>query len=200
MTDEGRLEPQAVKKALSTRSRIVALTHVSNVLGAVNPIKEICAQAHAAGARVVVDGAQGVPHVKIDVRDLGCDFYIFSGHKMLGPMATGVLWGRRELLDAMPPYHVGSNMAHAVELDRAEFEHGAQKFQAGTPDVADFPFGGGARRCIGESFAWMELVLVVSAIAQQWRLRLVPGYVPVQQPAVTLRLKHGLPMTVHRRT
>ena len=120
VTDEGRLEPEAVKKALSTRSRIVALTHVSNVLGAVNPIKEICAQAHEAGARVVVDGAQGVPHMKIDVRDLGCDFYIFSGHKMLGPMATGVLWGRRELLDSMPPYHVGSNMAHAVEFDRAE--------------------------------------------------------------------------------
>jgi cysteine desulfurase/selenocysteine lyase len=136
VSDEGRLEPQAVKKALTARSRIVALTHVSNVLGAVNPIKEICAQAHAAGARVVVDGAQGVPHMKIDVRDLGCDFYAFSGHKMLGPMATGVLWGRRELLDSMPPYHVGSNMAHAVELDRAEFEHGAQKFQAGTPDVA----------------------------------------------------------------
>ena len=104
VTDEGRLEPQAVEKALSTRSRIVALTHVSNVLGAVNPIKEICAKAHEAGARVVVDGAQGVPHMKIDVRDLGCDFYIFSGHKMLGPMATGVLWGRRELLDSMPPY------------------------------------------------------------------------------------------------
>ena len=136
VTDEGRLEPQAVKKAFSPRSRIVALTHVSNVLGAVNPIKEICALAHAAGARVVVDGAQGVPHVKVDVRDLGCDFYIFSGHKMLGPMATGVLWGRRELLDSMPPYHVGSNMAHAVEIDRAELEHGAQKFQAGTPDVA----------------------------------------------------------------
>jgi selenocysteine lyase/cysteine desulfurase len=112
------------------------LDSAAKVLGGVNPIKEICAQAHAAGARVVVDGAQGVPHVKIDVRDLGCDFYVFSGHKMLGPMATGVLWGRRELLDAMPPYHVGSNMAHAVELDRAEFEHGAQKFQAGTPDVA----------------------------------------------------------------
>jgi cysteine desulfurase/selenocysteine lyase len=136
VTDEGRLELQALEKALSARTRIVALTHVSNVLGAVNPIKEICAQARAAGARVVVDGAQGVPHVKVDVRDLGCDFYIFSGHKMLGPMATGVLWGRRELLDAMPPYHVGSNMAHAVELEHGEFEHGAQKFQAGTPDVA----------------------------------------------------------------
>jgi cysteine desulfurase/selenocysteine lyase len=136
VTDEGRLEAEAVEKALSTRTRIVALTHVSNVLGAVNPIKEVCTLAHAAGALVVVDGAQGVPHVRTDVRDLGCDFYIFSGHKMLGPMATGVLWGRRELLDAMPPYHVGSNMAHAVELEHAEFERGAQKFQAGTPDVA----------------------------------------------------------------
>jgi cysteine desulfurase / selenocysteine lyase len=136
VTDEGRLEPEAVKKTLSARTRIVALTHVSNVLGAVNPIKEISALAHAAGATVVVDGAQGVPHLNVDVRDLGCDFYIFSGHKMLGPMATGVLWGRRELLDAMPPYHVGSNMAHAVGFDAAEFEHGAQKFQAGTPDVA----------------------------------------------------------------
>jgi cysteine desulfurase/selenocysteine lyase len=135
VTDEGRLEPQAVNKALSDRTRIVGVTHVSNVLGAVNPIKEICAQAHAGGAMVVVDGAQGVPHVKVDVRDLGCDFYVFSGHKMLGPMATGVLWGRRELLEAMPPYHVGSNMAHAVGFDHAEFEHGAQKFQAGTPDV-----------------------------------------------------------------
>ena len=136
VTDEGRLAPEAVKKALSARTRIVAVTHVSNVLGAVNPVKEICAQAHAVGATVVVDGAQGVPHLKVDVRDLGCDFYIFSGHKMLGPMATGVLWGRRELLDSMPPYHVGSNMAHAVGFGGAELEHGAQKFQAGTPDVA----------------------------------------------------------------
>ena len=134
--DEGRLQPTAVKRMLSKRTRIVALTHVSNVLGAVNPIKEICALARDAGAYVIVDGAQGAPHVRIDVQDLDCDFYIFSGHKMLGPMATGVVWGRRELLEAMPPYHVGSNMAHAVDFERAEFEHGAQKFQAGTPDVA----------------------------------------------------------------
>ena len=134
--DHGRLQPAAVKRILSKRTRIAALTHVSNVLGFVNPIKEICAVARDAGARVVVDGAQGAPHVKIDVQDLGCDFYVFSGHKMLGPMGTGVVWGRRELLDAMPPYHVGSNMAHAVDFEGAEFEHGGQKFQAGTPDVA----------------------------------------------------------------
>jgi cysteine desulfurase / selenocysteine lyase len=125
-----------LKEILSDRTRVVAFSHVSNVLGYVNPAKEMTAIAAQAGARVVIDGAQGAPHVKVDVQDIGCDFYVFSGHKMLGPMATGVIWGRRELLDAMPPYHVGSNMAHGVDFDRADLEHGAQKFQAGTPDVA----------------------------------------------------------------
>ena len=83
------------------------------------------------GARIVIDGAQGAPHVKVDVQDLGCDFYVFSGHKMLGPMGTGVVWGRRELLDAMPPYHVGSNMAHDVDFERADFEHAALEIPSG---------------------------------------------------------------------
>ena len=134
--DEGRPRLDQFKAILSTRTRIVAFTHVSNVLGYVNPAKDMCALARDVGARVVIDGAQGAPHVKVDVQDLGCDFYVFSGHKMLGPMGTGVVWGRRELLDAMPPYHVGSNMAHDVDFERANFEHGALKFQAGTPDVA----------------------------------------------------------------
>jgi cysteine desulfurase/selenocysteine lyase len=134
--DEGRLDLADFTRQLSSRTRLVAFSHVSNVLGYVNPAKEICALAKRAGAMVVIDGAQGAPHVKVDVQDLGCDFYIFSGHKMLGPMGTGVVWGRRELLDAMPAYHVGSNMAHEVDFEHAEVEHGAQKFQAGTPDVA----------------------------------------------------------------
>ena len=134
--DEGRIDLDAVKKQLGARTRLVAFSHVSNVLGYVNPAKEICALASQAGAAVAIDGAQGAPHVKIDVRDLGCDFYVFSGHKMLGPMGTGVVWGRRELLDAMPPFHVGSNMAHEVDFEGAVLEHGSQKFQAGTPDVA----------------------------------------------------------------
>jgi cysteine desulfurase/selenocysteine lyase len=134
--DEGRLRIDQLKAMLSRRTRVVAFSHVSNVLGFVNPAKEICALAHDAGALVAIDGAQAAPHVKVDVKDIGCDFYVFSGHKLLGPMATGVVWGRRELLEAMPPYHVGSNMAHDVDVDRAVFEHGAQKFQAGTPDVA----------------------------------------------------------------
>ena len=134
--DEGRPRLDQLKRILSRRTRIVAFSHVSNVLGYINPAKEMCTMAREVGARVVIDGAQGAPHTKIDVQDLGCDFYVFSGHKMLGPMGTGVVWGRRELLEAMPPYHVGSNMAHDVDFERADFEHGALKFQAGTPDVA----------------------------------------------------------------
>lgn len=134
--DEGRPRLDQLKQMLSRRTRIIAFSHVSNVLGYINPAKEICAMAREVGARVVIDGAQGAPHTKVDVQDLGCDFYVFSGHKMLGPMATAAVWGRRELLEAMPPYHVGSNMAHDVDFERAAFEHGAQKFQAGTPDVA----------------------------------------------------------------
>jgi cysteine sulfinate desulfinase/cysteine desulfurase/selenocysteine lyase len=134
--DEGRLRIEQLKTVLSSRTRVVAFSHVSNVLGLVNPAEEICALAREAGARVVIDGAQSAPHLAIDVRRLGCDFYVFSGHKMLGPMATGVVWARRELLDAMPAYHVGSNMAHEVSFDHEVLEHGAQKYQAGTPDVA----------------------------------------------------------------
>jgi cysteine desulfurase/selenocysteine lyase len=134
--DSGRPRLDALQRLLSSRTRLVAFSHVSNVLGYVNPASEMCALARDAGARVVIDGAQGAPHVPIDVQALGCDFYVFSGHKMLGPMGSGVVWGKRELLDAMPPYHVGSNMAHEIDFDRAVLEHGAQKFQAGTPDVA----------------------------------------------------------------
>jgi cysteine desulfurase/selenocysteine lyase len=96
----------------------------------------MCALARQAGARVLIDGAQAAPHRAIDVQALGCDFYVFSGHKMLGPMGSGVVWARRELLEEMPPFHAGSNMAHAVDFDHAAYEHGALKFQAGTPDVA----------------------------------------------------------------
>lgn len=134
--DEGRLTPEHLQAALSTRTRLVAFSHVSNVLGYVNPARELTAAAKQAGATVVIDGAQGAPHVAVDVQGIGCDFYVFSGHKMLGPMGTGVVWGRRGLLDAMPPYHVGSNMAHEVTADDAQLEHGALKYQAGTPDVA----------------------------------------------------------------
>jgi cysteine desulfurase / selenocysteine lyase len=134
--EAGRLAPEAVKAVLSTKTRVVSFSHVSNVLGFINPAREIARVAKAAGAMVAIDGAQGAPHVRVDVQDIGCDFYVWSGHKMLGPMGTGAVWGRRELLDRMPPYHVGSNMAHGVTLDHVDLEAGAQKYQAGTPDVA----------------------------------------------------------------
>lgn len=134
--EEGRPRLEALRALLSERTRLLAFSHVSNVLGFVNPAREMCALARQAGAHVLIDGAQAAPHRPIDVQSLGCDFYVFSGHKMLGPMGTGVLWARRALLDDMPPFHAGSNMAHAVDFDSAEYEHGALKFQAGTPDVA----------------------------------------------------------------
>ena len=134
--DDGRLTVDAVKAVLSNRTRIVAFSHVSNVLGFINPVREIARVAKAAGATIAIDGAQGAPHARVDVQDIGCDFYVWSGHKMLGPMGTGAVWCRRELLDRLPPYHVGSNMAHGVTLDHVDLEHGAQKYQAGTPDVA----------------------------------------------------------------
>ena len=118
--DEGRLSADAVRAVLSDRTRLVAFSHVSNVLGFVNPVREIARLAKTAGAMVAIDGAQGAPHVRVDVQDIGCDFYVWSGHKMLGPMGTGAVWGRRELLDRLPPYHVGSNMAHAITLDHLD--------------------------------------------------------------------------------
>ena len=134
--DEGRLDPAGLDSMLSSRTRLVCFTHVSNVTGAIAPARELCRRARAAGARVMVDAAQSVPHLPVDVQDLGCDFLAFSGHKIMGPMGTGVLWARRELLDAMPPYQVGSNAAHAVEFDAAEWSTGALRFGAGTPNVA----------------------------------------------------------------
>jgi cysteine desulfurase/selenocysteine lyase len=121
---------------LTSRTKVVAFSHVSNVLGMINPAQEMCARARGPGRIVVIDGAQSVPHFPVDVRALGCDFLAFSGHKMLGPMGVGVLWGRRELLDAMPPYQGGSNMAHDVDLDAMHLSDAALKFGAGTPNVS----------------------------------------------------------------
>ena len=134
--DDGRLNLTDLERLLSPRTRLVAVSHVSNVLGLINPIAEVVRRARSVGAQVLVDAAQSVPHLAVDVKALGCDFFVFSSHKMLGPMATGVAWARREILEAMPPYQTGSNMAHDVTLDNAVFEHDGQKFQAGTPNVS----------------------------------------------------------------
>jgi cysteine desulfurase/selenocysteine lyase len=133
---QGRVDPGRIHDALTARTKLLAFSHVSNVLGLVNPAEEICRIARQRNVTVLVDAAQSAPHMRLDVQALGCDFLACSGHKILGPMGTGVLWARQATLDAMPPYQLGSNMAHEVDGDTAEFEHGALKYQAGTPDVS----------------------------------------------------------------
>jgi len=135
--DDGRLRLNQLETLLSERTKLVALAHVSNVLGLVNPVRQICERAHRAGALVLVDGAQSIPHFPIDVQELGCDFFAFSGHKMFGPMGIGVLWARRGILEKMPPFQAGSNMLHDVDLASASFHFAdaALKFEAGTPNV-----------------------------------------------------------------
>lgn len=137
ITDDGHLRLDQLEKLISRRTKLVAFSHVSNVLGLVNPAREICDAAHRAGAMVLIDGAQSAPHVPIDVQALGCDFFACSGHKIMGPMGTGILWARREILDAMPPYQSGSIMTHEVEIagPPTHFAEGGLKFSAGSPDV-----------------------------------------------------------------
>ena len=134
--DQGRLELSVLDDLLTERTKIVSLGHVSNALGTVNPIREIAAKARAAGALMVVDGAQSAPHLPVDVPSLGADFYAFSGHKMCGPTGMGGLWGRREVLEDMPPFHGGGDMIEWVELERSTYAPIPSKFEAGTPNVA----------------------------------------------------------------
>ncbi len=137
VTADGLLDLEVFHSLLSERTRLVTFTHVSNVLGTVNPVKEITQAAHAAGAKVLVDGAQSVPHIPVDVQDLGVDFYAFSGHKMCGPTGIGILWARRELLQAMPPYMGGGEMIREVTLERSRWNELPYKFEAGTPAIAE---------------------------------------------------------------
>jgi cysteine desulfurase / selenocysteine lyase len=133
--DEARIDLDSLRSLLTERTRIVAVGHISNAVGTIHPVREIARLAHEVGAIVVVDGAQGAPHLKVDVQELGCDFYALSGHKMCGPMGIGALWGRRELLDAMPPYQGGGEMIDYVGTDGSTFKKAPARFEAGTPNV-----------------------------------------------------------------
>jgi cysteine desulfurase/selenocysteine lyase len=135
MTDEGELVLEEYEKLLTPRTKIVGLVHVSNALGTVNPVKRMTAMAHTRGIPVLLDGAQAVPHMKVDVRDLDCEFYAFSSHKAFGPTGIGVLYGKTELLEAMPPYQGGGDMIKSVTFEKTTYNVLPHKFEAGTPNI-----------------------------------------------------------------
>ncbi len=147
--ERGELDIEAFGKLLGPRTRIVAVTHVSNALGTVNPVAQLVAMAHAAGAKVVVDGAQALPHTSVDMAALDCDFYAFSGHKVYAPMGVGALYAKRELLDAMPPWQGGGDMILSVTFEKTLYNVPPYKFEAGTPDV------GGAVG-LGAALTWLD--------------------------------------------
>lgn len=149
ITEEGALDLEALPGLLGARTRLVAITQMSNVLGTVNPVAEIARMAHAAGALVLIDGAQAINHFEVDVRALGADFYAFSGHKLFGPTGIGVLYGRRELLDAMPPWQGGGQMIERVSFAGTTYAEVPWKFEAGTPHIA------GAIG-LGAAVAWLQ--------------------------------------------
>jgi cysteine desulfurase/selenocysteine lyase len=136
ITDDGVLRLDVFEVLLRLKPKLVAFAHVSNTLGTINPVGEMTRLAHEAGALVLIDGAQAVPHVPVDIAAIDADFYVFSGHKMLGPTGSGALWARRELLEAMPPFLAGGEMIREVHLRRSEWNEIPWKFEAGTPDIA----------------------------------------------------------------
>jgi cysteine desulfurase/selenocysteine lyase len=135
INDRGEIDVEQYAALLSPRTRLVAMSHVSNALGTINPVREIIEQAHARGAVVLIDGAQAVPHLVVDVRALDCDFYVFSSHKIFGPTGVGVLYGRRPLLEAMPPYQGGGDMIASVTFEKTLYNAVPYKFEAGTPNI-----------------------------------------------------------------
>jgi cysteine desulfurase/selenocysteine lyase len=136
INDDGELLLDEFEKLLNSRTRLVAVTHVSNALGTINPVRQIIERARKWNARVVVDGAQATPHLRVDVQELDCDFYAFSGHKVYGPTGIGVLYGKSELLEAMPPYQGGGDMILSVTFEKTIYNEIPHKFEAGTPNIA----------------------------------------------------------------
>ena len=136
-TDEGVLDMQAFKGLFSSHTKLVAVNHVSNTLGTINPIKDIVAYAHKQGVPVLIDGAQGISHIAVDVQDIDCDFYCFSGHKMYAPMGVGVMYGKEAILNELPPYQGGGEMIKDVSFEKTTYNELPVKFEAGTPSVGD---------------------------------------------------------------
>ena len=150
LTPEGELDLDALWKLLTPEVKLLGVTHVSNVLGTVNPVREICREARRRGIVTLVDGSQAVPHRAVDIAAIGCDFYAFTGHKMCGPTGTGALWGRRELLQAMPPFIGGGEMIREVRFEGTVFNDAPHRFEAGTPNIAGFVGLGAAVEYLSE--------------------------------------------------
>ena len=152
---KGELILEDFDKLLTTKTKLVAVTHISNTLGTINPVKELIQKAHAVGAKVLVDGAQSIQHMPIDVIDMDCDFFVFSGHKVFGPTGIGVLYGKEALLDKMPPYQGGGDMIAKVTFERTTYNELPFKFEAGTPHIA-----GGI--CLGKAFEFLSTIDMVA--------------------------------------
>lgn len=176
MNERGELLLDEYARLLTPRTRLVAFTHVSNALGTINPVKEMTAMAHQAGAKVLIDGSQSAPHMPVDVQDLDADFYVFSGHKVMGPTGVGVLYGKADLLNEMPPYQGGGDMIESVAFDKTTYNALPLKFEAGTPMIAEVMGLGAALdyiQSIGlEAIQAWEHELLVYATA---KLEEVPG-------------------------
>jgi cysteine desulfurase/selenocysteine lyase len=176
INDVGEVDLDSFEQLLSSRTRIVAVSHVSNALGTVNPIRRMIGRAHDAGAVVLVDGAQAIPHFSVDVQEIDCDFYVFSSHKMFGPTGTGVLYGRRSLLEKMPPYRGGGDMISSVTFEKTTYNQLPYKFEAGTPNIAGVAG-------LGAAVDYLQSIDRVGALAHEddvlayatERLREVPG-------------------------
>ncbi len=163
INEQGELELDALYSLMGANVKLLAIAHVSNALGTINPVREIVARAHAHDIPVLIDGAQGVPHMEVDVRDLDCDFYAFSGHKMFGPTGTGVLYGKEALLDAMPPYKGGGDMILEVSFSGTTFNELPYKFEAGTPNISG---------AVGLGAAAMYLESIGMANVESWEREL----------------------------
>jgi cysteine desulfurase/selenocysteine lyase len=174
--ESGGLDLAELERRLGARTRIVAVTHASNVMGAINPINAIAAMAHEVGAVVVVDGAQSAPHLRVDLQAIDCDFFACSGHKLYGPTGIGLLYGKRALLDAMPPWQGGGGMIREVQIDRSSYAAPPERFEAGTPPIAEV-VGLGAALDYVTAWDWEALVGYEQELAAEatQALATVPG-------------------------
>jgi cysteine desulfurase/selenocysteine lyase len=163
ITTAGEIDIEATLALMGPRVKLFGIAHVSNVLGTVNPLRALVDAAHARGIAVLVDGSQAVPHMAVDVQALGCDFYVFTGHKLFGPTGTGALWARREILEAMPPFIGGGEMIERVSFDRTTFAAPPHRFEAGTPNIAGFVG-------LGAAIDWVQRIGIERIAAREAEL------------------------------